>query len=92
MRLRKAAGLLVGLGLLAPMAAGAGELCGPETAGEEPRREIVVVVPEPPGGERVEATVAGGPSQSVRVIAPASATVTAVGGDGAAGTPGTPGQ
>jgi hypothetical protein len=54
--------------------------------------EIVVVISGSPDSAGSEVVVKGGPSQSVRVIAPANVNVTAIGGDGAAGTPGTPGN
>lgn len=51
--------------------------------------EIVVVVTEKEGqATGTEIIVTGGPSQSVRIVAPSDVSATAVGGAGAAGTPG----
>lgn len=50
-----------------------------------PAPDIRVITPS-------EVVVKGGPSQSVRVIAPSNVAVSAIGGDGAAGKPGTPGN
>ena len=46
--------------------------------------ETVVVISGSPDAVGAEVVVKGGPSQSVRVIAPSNITVTAIGGDGPA--------
>ena len=54
--------------------------------------ETVVVISGSSDSAGSEVVVKGGPSQGVRVIAPSNVSVTAIGGDGPAGTPGTPGK
>ena len=94
-------GLLMGWGILLGGSAMAGSECSLETELTS-SVEAVETVPPAPSAETVviisgssesvgsEVVIRGGPSQSVRVTAPSHVTVTAIGGDGPAGTPGTP--
>lgn len=94
-------GLLVGWGILLDDSALAGSECELETAVTSSAETVETVPPAQSAETAVivsgssesagaEVVVRGGPSQSVHVTAPSHITVTAIGGDGAAGTPGMP--
>jgi hypothetical protein len=96
MRTRVVLGVWLGVLVLAGTAA-ANEQCGHDGAAardatargqEEAPQALTVVVPGAPGGAPSEAVVSGGPSRSVRVLAPPSVSATATGGHGAPGLPG----
>ena len=61
-----------------------------ETAPPTPSTETIVIISGSNESVGAEVVMSGGPSQSIRVTAPSNVTVTAIGGDGLAGTPGTP--
>ena len=96
------AGLLAGWALLIAPVALAGGVCMLEgVSASEPAPhvqaatpgEVVVVVPESEQADsKVEISVTGSASQSVRVEAPSNVRATAIGGAGAAGMPGASGE
>ena len=96
-------GLLVGWGMLLTGSAMAELGCtletkltssveAVETVPPAASTETVVIISGRSESVGSEVVMSGGPSQSVHVTAPSNVTVTAIGGDGRAGTPGTPGN